>query len=112
CPYARRSGSTHGSCNPRVSSPDQGEFQAMKISPDVIERVLSDKHYWRRLAVQLLAEAQTRQLNPDSATARAPALSPITESRIQRRDSKVRLVHERGPRAVPMLVGVKTIEPE
>jgi len=84
----------------------------MRISPDVIERVLSDKHYWRKLAVQLLAEARSGQLDPDSATARVPSLSPILESKIQRRDSRVRLVKDPGPRAVPMIVEVKTVDPE
>ncbi len=85
----------------------------MRFSADIIERVLADKHYWRRLAAQVIAEATSQNVprgEVDSAI--APALGEILESRLQRRDLRVRLVEDPGPRTIPMIVEVKTVDPE
>ncbi len=85
----------------------------MKLSPDIIERVLADKHYWRQLAAQMMAESsqRTQRGEPDSAifeigASPLPPLGKIVESRLMPQ-TRVRL--SSGPR--PMISEVSTILP-
>jgi hypothetical protein len=83
----------------------------VKISPAIIERVLQDRSFWRKLAVELLAESQAGQNEPGYSIARGPALGPIAESRIHAQDPRVTIRGQPGPRPVPMIAEVRTIDP-
>jgi hypothetical protein len=82
-----------------------------QLSAEIIEKVLRDRTYWRRLAAELLAESRTGLPEPGYSVARSPALGPIAESRIHRQDPRVPLARQPGPSAIPMIFEQKTIDP-
>ena len=86
----------------------------MKLSPDIIERVLADKYYWRKLAAQIVSEASQRVQRGESDSAifeigslPLPPLEKIVENRLVPQ-TRVRLTS--GP--PPMISEVKTVDPE
>jgi hypothetical protein len=80
-----------------------------RLSPDIIERILQDKRFWRKLAIDTLREGmQNRTLSVDSTTARAPSLGPVIESRLLGRDPRLRLRGRQRP--IPMIAEVRTID--
>ena len=87
----------------------------MRLSSDILERVLADKHYWKRLAAEIIAEAsQNAPHGADSAIAPpAASLGRILESRLQPHSTRVRISPPGpGPRLVPMIAEVETLSPE
>jgi hypothetical protein len=86
----------------------------VKLSDSVIERVLQDKGYWRRLAAQIIAEAASEKQSSevDSFTAPAVNLGQILESHSPG-STRVRLSSSTnpGPRRIPQIAEVKTVDP-
>ncbi len=83
------------------------------IKPDVMERVLANKFYWRRLAAKVIAESSQNvprsTLGADSAIAPAPQLGQILESRMQQTRVRLSSSPSPGPRTHPMIAEVSTI---
>ena len=82
----------------------------MRLSPDLIERVLSDRQFWRKMAREIIeGSSQNQPTEVDSAIAGSFSLGPVMESRRHQRDSRVRLVRDPGPRRIPMISEVRTV---
>jgi hypothetical protein len=90
-----------------------------EITPEIIERALRDKYFWKKLAASIIAEAgqNVPRGTSDSAIAEIGA-SPLPLGRIleshslQRTRVRFPLVPGKGPRMVPMIAEVNTLSPE
>jgi hypothetical protein len=89
----------------------------ISITPEIIERALRDKYFWKKLAASMIAEAaQNVRGTSDSAIAEIGA-SPLPLGRILESHSlqrtRVRFpLPGSGPRTIPMINEIKTLSPE
>jgi hypothetical protein len=86
-----------------------------EITPDIIEKVLKNRSYWHQIAAEIISEnSQKRSEDIDSAAAPPSAsLGRILESRLQPSSTRLRISPQQpGPRLVPMISEIKTIDPE
>jgi len=89
-----------------------------EVTPEIIERALRDKYFWKKLAAEIIAESSQNmpRENSDSAIAEI-GVSPLPLGRILESHSpqrtRVRLpLPGSGPRMVPMIAEVNTLSPE